>query len=664
MPDNSSGQAAPPHYRPEIDGLRAVAVLPVVLYHYHVAPFSGGFVGVDIFFVISGFLITSLIKNDLSKNRFSIVSFYERRIRRIFPALFTILLVSLVCALALFFPNDLEHFGNSLLATIVFGSNFVFRNTAGYWDIASQHKPLLHTWSLAVEEQYYLLFPLVLMLSARFGERAERAVIFAILVTSLLFSAWTVRHNPNSAFYLLPSRAWELMIGAMLAGQPAPKSRPINEILCLSGLGLIAWAVFAFSSDTLFPGPAALIPCGGAAMIIYGGGGTTFVSNLLRTRLLRAVGLISYSLYLWHWIVLVFAKYWFFQSLSGTATALLIVLSFALATVSWRFIEAPFRDKKHFTRHQIFLLAALATVPLALAGILIVQSKGLPQRFPGNVQMLLAAEAPAANTAPKAYRCFAVAKPFDAESRNCRFGTPGVQPTFLLWGDSHAEMMLPLFAKAAIKAGRAGLLLTHNSCAPLLLVMQSRTKECLAFNSYAAAKAIADKDIGSVVLDARWAKVAMGTPYGNEDSGDGYLVDRQSEGSSLADNPAVFARGLDRLVRKLVSNGKHVTIIASVPEVGWDVPETLARIAMTGSRRDIRPTRAEFLSRQKFVFATFERLRARYGVTVVYPDSILCPSFRCTVALHGVSIYRDSHHLTYGGASLLDGIIAPVVAAH
>ena len=337
-------------HRADIDGLRAIAVVPVVLFHAGVSQVSGGFVGVDIFFVISGYLITSLILGEMREGRFSLLSFYERRIRRIFPALFAVLAVCIVLAGTLFLPRELRSFDESLLAATFFVSNIYFYGSNGYFAAPPDTLPLLHTWSLSIEEQFYIVFPLLLSLAIAFGRRIWVGLISVLFLLSLAASIWVTPINPDAAFYLAPMRVWELMLGALLAARVLPRieSQAVREMLALAGVALIAYAVFRFSTSTPFPGSAALIPCLGAAFLIYAGEdeGTTSASKVLSLRPLVFVGLISYSLYLWHWPLLVFARYWSVTSLTGWQSATIVIASFILAALSWAYIEQPFRRKR------------------------------------------------------------------------------------------------------------------------------------------------------------------------------------------------------------------------------------------------------------------------------------------------------------------------------
>ncbi len=345
-------------YRPDIDGLRAIAVVVVVLFHAHLGPFAGGFVGVDVFFVISGYLIVGIILDDIEAGRFSIAAFYERRLRRLFPALFAVLIACTVCGYLLFLPDEYRKFGQSIVATSAFVSNFLFWYQAGYFDTPAELKPLLHTWSLAVEEQFYLIFPAFLFVVSKYAKDATTRLVSIIAVISFALSAWSLSNHPDAAFYLPHTRMWELMIGALLVCAPIPllTTQLVRTSAAVLGVVLIGISSTLFSSKTPFPGPAALLPCLGAALIIHAGrSGTTFVGTLLATRPFVYVGLVSYSLYLWHWPILVFARAVSVRPLSPAEAAALVVLSFIAADLSWRFVESPFRGKRgRFSRTQIF----------------------------------------------------------------------------------------------------------------------------------------------------------------------------------------------------------------------------------------------------------------------------------------------------------------------
>ena len=301
-------------YRKEVDGLRAVAVLPVVFFHAGFPIFGGGYVGVDVFFVISGFLITSIIATELQAGKFSLLSFYDRRARRILPALVVMVLVCLPFAWLWMLPSELKEFSESMAAVFTFSSNILFWRTSGYFDTEAELKPLLHTWSLAVEEQYYLFFPLLLGLLWKFGQRLTLLVLGVLAIFSLCLGQWGSTNDPSAAFYLLPTRGWELLIGAgaalLVVQGRVPKAGPkVHEWGSALGLALIAGSVFLYGRDTPFPGIYALAPTVGAVMIILLATPQCLVGRLLGSRIAVGIGLVSYSTYLWHQPLLAFARH-------------------------------------------------------------------------------------------------------------------------------------------------------------------------------------------------------------------------------------------------------------------------------------------------------------------------------------------------------------------
>lgn len=639
-------------YRPEIDGLRALAILPVVFFHYGVPGFRGGFIGVDVFFVISGYLIASLIQNEIARGDFSLAQFYVRRVRRIFPALFAMLAVVSVAAFVFLFPVDLVRYAQSLFATALFGANFEFWREAGYFDAFADQKPLLHLWSIAVEEQFYLLFPAFLLALRRATPRGRIGAVAGVLIASLALSAWGVMAAKVATFYLLPMRAWELMLGALLALGPAPrpKSRRVAELLAALGLALILAAVFLFSPQMPFPGPAALVPCIGAALVIGAAQpDRTFIGSLLASRPLVFVGLISYSLYLWHWPVFVFATYINFHEPSGMLSVLLIALSFGLAIISWHYVEQPFRSRYfRIRRRAAFGLAACAMALTAGSATVAASTDGLPQRLRPGLQRILAEQD---DHEPRIGDCFFRTAQDVRDHRLCRIGAATGRPSFLLWGDSHADAILPAVSKAAARAGRAGIFVGGEACPPLLGVT-TPMPNCRAFNDAVAALAH-DPGIKEVILEARWAKYAEGSTYGGEPNGHVVLLDDSCRSNSDKDNHAVFERGIARTVGELQKLHKKIVIVAAVPEIGWPVPAILARRALARDTNTVAPSLQDYLGRQKFVLAAFAHMQSAQQATVLYPHRVLCASGTCEVARNGIPLYRDEHHLSVFGAQQL-----------
>jgi peptidoglycan/LPS O-acetylase OafA/YrhL len=382
-------------YRPDIDGLRAVAVLLVLLYHLDVGFTKGGFVGVDVFFVISGYLITRIVSKEVGTGSFSLLRFYERRVRRLFPALFAVLTFSAIGSTLLLFPGELAYFGRTLMAAIFFTANLQFYNGAGYFSETLETVPLLHMWSLAVEEQFYLLYPLALLLLLQRTTWTRTGLVFSVAAfLSLALSVFLVRHDRSAAFFLLPPRAWELLVGCILALGVLPPltGRRARQGASLLGLILILVAGGAFNKNVTFPGWAAMAPCLGAALIIHAGSATdipdTPVGRLLSSRLLTFVGLISYSLYLWHWPLIVFFKSQFGLP-SHPEQVLLATASIAIAVLSWRYVESPFRRRALLAkRKSLFSAAAIASASAASLATILVATNGMSHRYPENVRRL------------------------------------------------------------------------------------------------------------------------------------------------------------------------------------------------------------------------------------------------------------------------------------
>jgi peptidoglycan/LPS O-acetylase OafA/YrhL len=373
-------------YRKEIDGLRAIAVLPVILFHAGFELFSGGFVGVDVFFVISGYLITTIILAEIEQGKFSIADFYERRARRILPALFFVIFASLPFAWIWLLPSDMKEFSRSLVSVSVFSSNIFFWRESGYFDTAAEFKPLLHTWSLAVEEQYYVIFPLLLMLLWRFGRRWVWISLCFILLSSLFAAQWAVFEKPASAFFLLPMRGWELLVGALAAFYLSRPGRQefgsgVREAGGVAGILLITYAIFFYSESTPFPGFYALVPVLGAVMIILFVNQQTKVGRFIANKVFVGVGLISYSAYLWHQPIFAFARHGSLSEPSEFVFSGLTVATLVIAYVSWRYIEAPFRNKHIFDRKTVFIMAITGSIFFISVGVVGKKTQGFSMRF-------------------------------------------------------------------------------------------------------------------------------------------------------------------------------------------------------------------------------------------------------------------------------------------
>lgn len=367
-------------YRAEIDGLRALAVVPVILFHAGFELFSGGFVGVDVFFVISGYLITTILIEEVGGNNFSVVNFYERRARRILPALFFVIIACIPFAWMWMLPSQLKDFSHSLVAVSLFASNILFWQESGYFAAAAEEKPLLHTWSLAVEEQYYLLFPIFLVLSWRFGKNRVFWLIVVMAATSLLMSEWGWRNQATANFYLAPTRAWELFAGSIAAFILQKKGVQKNNPLALLGLAAIVFSIFAYDENTPFPSVYALVPVMGTVLLVLYADKKTLAARLLSTRGAVGIGLISYSSYLWHQPLFAFARLRFQSHPNELVMAGLSVLSLLLAFLSWKFVEKPFRVRGLIKRSAVIVFSIMGIVAFLLLGVTGHIKGGFPSR--------------------------------------------------------------------------------------------------------------------------------------------------------------------------------------------------------------------------------------------------------------------------------------------
>jgi len=631
-------------YRPDIDGLRAIAVLSVIAFHVGVLHVSGGFIGVDVFFVISGYLISSIIFSEIEASRFSIAAFYERRIRRIFPALFAMLLVYSVFAYIFLLPGELINFGKSLLATTLSGSNFYFWKESGYFDHRNAD-PLLHTWSLAVEEQFYILFPVFLLLARHFLPRRLRSLVAGLFFCSLILSAVVVSKNPDAAFYLPWTRAWELMLGTLVALGVFPPLRQawLRGLVAALGIGMILYANYFFSPHTVFPGPSALVPCLGSVLIIGSGvSGKSLVHDLLSWRPLVFIGLISYSLYLWHWPVIIVYRMgilnissWFEHRFGAHFApdrfdhVVIILTTLVLATLSWRFVELPFRKGRLRTvlpRRRLFGLAAMSAACFVAFALSTIGSGGLKYRFSPETRQVASyldtEELSKDESAQRLGVCFvdATTGTMNFNFDYCLRQKPGVK-NYLLIGDSHAAAIWPALQSAFANAN----------------VMQVNVTSCIPTISLGSAQPLCRK--------------VMEYVYGT------YLPANRVDGLILeADWSAGDLQPLDETLRWATRNKIPVIVLGSVPQ--YDAP--LARL-LAYSRAWHKPELASEhrLGRDA---ALDKQLRSlvvdKWHFQFASPYAALCEADTCIEYAdekQGIPLMDDRHHFNrYGARFVVD----------
>lgn len=646
-------------YRADIDGLRAVAIIGVLGYHFGLGV-PGGYGGVDVFFVISGFLIAGIIKAELEAQTFSLSNFYVRRVRRILPALTVCLLVSSIVAGFILFPRDFQNFGRSVLAAATSTSNFFFMQRTGYFDDASLEKPLLHTWSLGVEEQFYVVFPLTLMLLFRFAKASSaRHVLAAVVILSFAYSCYVVAHAPEKAFFSTVGRAWELGFGALVAfgALPMLTQRWMREAEAAIGVLSIAGAYAFFSDATPFPGVAATPLCLGAAFVIHSGmtRQPTAVAKALSFAPMVGIGLISYSVYLWHWPMLVFSAYRFPAVFGpgaphvGLAYAALAIASIFVGALSWRFIEEPFRRTKASQR-KVFSVGAAAALATAVVAGLIVERPGWVQHWPSDIQAMqfrktVSGRVLGLKRAPSWPQPTYLAGPADSELDT------------VLWGDSFAQALIPGFIDYQKRTGQGAILAADPGCPPLLGVAfypGTDDARCSVHND-AVFKRLTVSPVRRVLLSARWSRYVRdvtrdgrGRPvvYGKGGHADG----------------AAFAVVLEGLIRRLTAQNKEVILIGPVPEQAFDVTPAIARhIAWGAPLPSVRSVEA-FEAEEHFVLSLFSRLATIPHVRVVYPHLILCDGKTCPYSSAGKPLYSDAAHLSAVGAKKLSPMFDEIFA--
>lgn len=622
-------------YRTEIDGLRAVAVLPVVLFHAGFAVFSGGFVGVDIFFVISGYLITSILLADLRDDTFSILRFYERRARRILPALFFIILCSLPFAYLWMLPSELSDFAMSIIAVIFFVSNVFFWQSEGYFSAASELSPLLHTWSLAVEEQFYFLFPILLFLFRKRSTVFVSIALLSMIFVSLGLAEWGWRNAASANFYLAPTRAFELLVGSLCAIALMDPNRSFkSNAVSLLGMGMIVVSVFVFDEKTPFPSVYALVPVLGTAAIILCGTSETLVGRLLSFRIFVGTGLVSYSAYLWHQPIFAFARLRSLHEPSLWVWVVLITLVFALAGLTWKFIEQPFRAKTSSLSQsrslRVLKIAGASSALLFAIGCAGFLSNGL------------------------AFRNHAPDSGGDLEARldynrglgvACteRFTIDGLcatssEPEILLWGDSFAMHLVP-----GLMAGDPDLAFqqhTKSRCAPILGVAQDDknawSQGCIAFNNSVLEWLEASSSVKVVVLSSQLKSILRSS-----------LV--LENGDKVVENThRLVMERISATIERIKAAGFDVVFMSPTPNSGYDIGRCAARSEFFGGD----PADCDFLLPQDD--PAFEVVAGISDLApIIWLDQQICDGSNCDVIQNGTLIYRDYGHLSFEGSAYL-----------
>ena len=638
-------------YRPDIDGLRALSVGGVILFHADLSAAEGGFIGVDVFFVISGYLITQwLLLREGVPGAELLREFYVRRVRRILPALLLMLSASTVVALWLLQPADLVRFGKYLAAAAFMAGNLAAMGEGDYFGAAIGFAPLLHLWSIAVEEQFYLVYPLLLLGLRRLPAGGRVRVLAVLAVASFVLCIWGSANRPVVNFYIGVTRGWELLLGALAAHHlfDCRLTARFSTLLAASGLVAIIVAAACFRRDMSLPGAATLLPvCGTLLVLIAGRSGENGVARILGWPPLVITGRASYSLYLWHLPVLVFGAYWMIAAPRGAKLLLLLGLVVPIAFASWWWFEEPLRRRQWLPDNRRFLSAMLiALMILAALGAALWSSDGLPGRLSAPNRRLLAS----ATLHPQAVQCMTRTLAQIASGDLCRFGSADPQaPRVVLWGDSHALALLPGLEQVATRDGFALFYAGRSACRPLLAggeaaQLSRKRHECDGYN-VAMREAVQRLRPAHVLLAAFWAL--------NEPN----AMPAVSVRSGLAD-------ALRATSRALRATGARVCLVRDMPVLVRPVAYGLVMAQRRGiDTRFLESFDDTWLSRDAATdSALLAAAASEPGVRTANPRAAICGRGNCQIEESGEVLFRDSNHLSVKGALRVAPALQPCFA--
>ncbi|QHQ34285.1 acyltransferase family protein [Algicella marina] len=656
-------------HRKEIDGLRSIAVLAVVLYHFGVPGLSGGFVGVDVFFVISGFLIGAILLKELGETgRISLARFYSRRFRRLAPAFFAMVAVTALVAYFIVLPFELREFGKTVIASTVYLSNVYFYGQSGYFDSASEEKFLLHTWSLSVEEQFYVFLPLCLLLFCR-RTRWVLPVLCIFFAASLAANLIFTPLSHSAAFFLFPFRAWEMLAGVLLAAWGLHKGETWAHGAWASwaGLVLVVGGILLIKPGEAFPGFQVIAPVAGTALLIWNGKGNNPVNRLLSMRGPVFIGLLSYSLYLWHWPILTLSLYWSVEYSGPMEMITWLAFTGIVSWASWRFIEAPVRQLPLKRYSVIFGAAATGSITALAIGAVFYKGEGLPERFSPAVQTHIRASQ---DFLQDWSRCTVPANgPFEG-IEICPVGPEGT-PTFLAWGDSHLRALKEGLDLAAHEAERPGLIIWKAGCPPFFDIEKEENTatrfenaSCRIQNDQIRRALASEDNLTDVLLVGRWSYYAEGT--GTGDGVEERIALSGADGSALEGNDTPYLAGLRHTLIEMVGMGKGVFLLRQPPEIPHYSSVRVAR-ATAHRRIDAGETdmiinvpRSSVEARVATSEAPFDTLSSDGLATILDSWPWFCGDAACSAVVGDQAVYFDNNHITNTGAIHLRGVLAPL----
>lgn len=644
---------AKPNFRDDINGLRAWAVVAVILYHFGVPGFEGGFIGVDVFFVISGFLMTGIVIKGLEQNRFSLLAFYMARTQRIVPALLALCSILLALGWFVLLPSDYKTLSTHAISSLGFFSNIKYWDEAGYFDVASHEKWLLHTWSLSVEWQFYLLLPLISwsVWCLKPGRNAQIIVLIAGLILSLAASIWTTQSEPNQAFFWLHTRAWEMLSGG-LAYMYANRLRLTagqTRLLEHGGLLLILLSVSILNSESSWPGWRAIFPIVATIMVIIANNPSFWTNN----KIAQWMGDRSYSLYLWHWPVYVSLVYSDYHSNAIAVTTGLLVTLF-ISHFSYIWVEHPAR--RILARRTLSVGAGLVAIGVSAAvvpAVLIRSVDGFTGRFPPAVEL---AAAESKNVNLRREECH----PNKGKvSPSCVHG--GKEWGVITWGDSHVDAVISAVAAASPNPRKGAVQWSYSGCPPVpgikpmphKLAKLGQNWQCTQFLSWAVESLDNLPSNIPIVLIGRYAQVDM---VFNEDD---EPLSGRPDWYFTKFHPIITSEFLDEYAKNITRSAcelarrRTVYMVRPIPEMGTDVPKSLSRHIAMSIHDEISIPIAEYRKRNNWIWAAQDAAREQCGIKILDPSAYLCDTHRCYGSKNGQPLYSDDNHLSEFGNKLL-----------
>jgi peptidoglycan/LPS O-acetylase OafA/YrhL len=643
-------------YRPEIDGLRGVAVLAVLLYHAHVPACGGGYLGVDVFFVISGYLITQLLERSSgSRDPRLLGEFLLRRARRVLPALYVLLPATAIGAIVIFLPADLIRFGRSLLLAPLFLGNVGAWLDGGYFDPGWRFTPLRHLWSIGVEEQFYLIFPIFLFGIAQLTPKWRPGVVAGLIVLSLLLSIWAAGRWPLQNYYLLPTRGWELLTGVFLAITPqlASGGRRTAQIMSMLALALLTLLMWQARFEH-FPSLATAAACASTAILIATNTqAVTVAGRILSLRPVLFTGLISYSLYLWHAPILAYFSYYNVQDFGVGARVSMLTLIYVVAALSWRYVECPLRRQSLARTARLLLSVGIpSTAVLALCGFWLMRSDGMPQRFAITVLQNSTEET---TLSPETRRCLSLPSEEISAGKLCAFGPEdATAPKVVVWGDSHAQALLGTYRYFADAYHLRIYFAVKGACWPLLGAEAGAAgyywhDRCVIFNR-AVARAIAVLRPQRVILNSYWLDTS-------HSAGPEFV-------RNLLHPASIVVSGIERTLSAVNSAGASACAVLTVPGYPYPIPYALTMakrrhldVSLLGLPRGDAFAQYQTVEDELRSFARIQRL------AVVDLKDALCRGARCLVSTEaGGALYQDANHLSPAAGPLVNPVVEPCIA--